>query len=85
LGKSSEFIRTPKAGEAPILDYVAKVPKWVLFELLLGVYCGALWLQRLSDMSWFSPFVLIYALGFLLVGLSGLKSLLMSGYRIRGT
>jgi hypothetical protein len=85
LGKSSEFVRTPKSGEAPILDYVAKVPKWVLFELFLGIYCGALWLQRLSEMSWFSPFVLIYALGFLLVGLSGLKSLFMSSYRIRGT
>ena len=84
-GKSSEFVRTPKAGEAPILDYVSKVPKWVLFECLLGLYCGALWLQRLSDMTWFSPFVLIYALGFLWVGLSGIKSLFVNGYRIRGT
>lgn len=78
LGKTSEFVRTPKLGDGAVPHAVWNW-EWVrCLEISLGVYCLGLWFQRIQDFNWFSPFVLIYALGFLVVGcghLFGVSSL----------
>lgn len=78
IGRPSEFVRTPKKGqlkkgETERRQYRSKVSTWVWLELILGLYCGSLLVHRLSSLHWLSPFVLVYTLGFLVVGLSSIK------------
>ncbi len=70
LGRPSEFVRTPKRGEREAVQYRARVPWGALPELGLGIYCSfsltAYWQQ---GRFFVGPFLAIYALGFLSVGL----------------
>jgi len=69
FGSDSTFVRTPKAGEKRVKHYAVKREWLPCFELLLAGYCaltvGALiWIGQLALI----PFVVIYFLGFALVG-----------------
>ncbi|TVP82415.1 MAG: glycosyltransferase [Puniceicoccaceae bacterium] len=65
----STFIRTPKDGERIFKKYVLKRTKLPLFELLFAAYC-ALTVGILVYIEQYAliPFVVIYSLGFALVG-----------------
>lgn len=69
FGNDSTFVRTPKAGATKLKHYSVK-RSWVpRFELLFAVYCAAtvftlVWIGQLALV----PFVIIYFLGFSVVG-----------------
>ncbi len=73
-GRKSAFVRTPKAGDAKSsdkkLNYHFKMPRLVIFELLLGIYCCITVIEYAQDdRMWVVPFLLMYTLGFTSVGL----------------
>jgi cellulose synthase/poly-beta-1,6-N-acetylglucosamine synthase-like glycosyltransferase len=76
FGNDSTFIRTPKAGDAVVKHYTVK-RNWIpRFEVALAAYCaitiGILgWLQQYALI----PFVVVYALGFGVVGLKCMREL----------
>ena len=88
FGRDVEFVRTPKSGA---VDGVAAPRparhsgRWSwhgALELGFGLYCSATLVVAVATRSWASvPFVLLFASGFLYVGLSGLIEALQS----RGT
>lgn len=74
LGVTSAFVRTPKRGAVLRIGYRSSnaVMPWV--ELGLGLYCTAAIAVNLSLERYFvSPFLVIYAVGFSTVALSGLR------------
>ena len=73
LNIKSGFVRTPKQGDAKTSRYpVYQIGTGVLpvFEILLGLYCIVSLLYYLEAKHYMiGPFLLIYACGFLLVGI----------------
>jgi hypothetical protein len=70
FGKESEFVRTPKRGGREIKAYRMKMPWAGVFELLLGAYCTyTLFVYVMASKFGVSPFLAIYAAGFLFIGL----------------
>ena len=66
--KESEFVRTPKRGDQILTSYKVSIPFVVALEILLGMTClWGIWDHQMEG-SWFHPFLLLYALGFSLVG-----------------
>ena len=73
LNIKSGFVRTPKHGDATsrrYLVYQVGAPVLPIFEILLGLYCMVSLLYYLEAKHYMiGPFLLIYACGFLLVGI----------------
>lgn len=70
LGHPSEFVRTPKKGDQAKVNYKVRFPWMVILELMLGIYCSVTLLSYLGlDKILIGPFIAIYALGFLCVGI----------------
>jgi cellulose synthase/poly-beta-1,6-N-acetylglucosamine synthase-like glycosyltransferase len=73
MGKTSAFIRTPKAGDKPSLKYKAKISKMTLLEVLAGVYCiGAILYYLEVDKFAAVSYMVICATGFILVSVLSL-------------
>ena len=70
LGKSSEFVRTPKKGDQRKSGYRLRENKvWVL-EVLMGIYSiGSIFAALESGNYGILPFLAIFAAGFLTVGI----------------
>lgn len=70
MGYKTEFVRTPKKGDATTLAYKMKTPWPVLVELIMGSYCFITLVEYISFEEFLlGPFVAIYAVGFLCVGI----------------
>jgi|WetSurMetagenome_2_1015567.scaffolds.fasta_scaffold00142_29 cellulose synthase/poly-beta-1,6-N-acetylglucosamine synthase-like glycosyltransferase len=68
--KDSEFLRTPKKGQAAKTSYRPFKDITWLIELFSGLYClFGLWIFIGFSNALVSPFLLLYAAGFLFVGL----------------
>ena len=73
IGKQSDFIRTPKMGNAPLKTYRVKMPILPLLEIALSGYCWYSVFQFFPLGKWFvAPFLFINALGFGYIGFLGL-------------
>ena len=69
FGKETPFIRTPKSGDHRIITYRMRFPYVAFFEVGLGMYCFiSLGVYFHSQTYIVGPFLLLYALGFTLVG-----------------
>lgn len=68
--KDSEFLRTPKKGQASKTSYKPlKDVTWII-ELFCGLYClTGLWIFIGFSNALVSPFLILYSAGFLFVGL----------------
>ncbi len=74
IGWKSEFVRTPKAGSLRLKRYRAGANFMPLLETLLGLYCGvSLAVYLAASEIWISPFLALYAAGFLYIGTAGLR------------
>lgn len=70
FGRSTEFVRTPKRGDRPIKRYRAGFSWVAALEVLLGLYCVyALAFYARTRRFVVTPFLAIYAAGFLYMGL----------------
>jgi len=70
LGHRSDFIRTPKRGDAAQVIYSMKLPWMVAIEISLGLYCSLTVFENMTvEKIIIGPFIGIYAMGFLCVGL----------------
>jgi cellulose synthase/poly-beta-1,6-N-acetylglucosamine synthase-like glycosyltransferase len=70
LGRESAFIRTPKRGDKVVKQYAIRLPWVALFEIALGIYsCWTLVQYLQAGKLLVSPFLAIYAAGFLFIGL----------------
>jgi cellulose synthase/poly-beta-1,6-N-acetylglucosamine synthase-like glycosyltransferase len=68
--KDSDFLRTPKKGQAGKTSYKPLKDVTWIFELFFGAYCmTGLWLFIGFSNAIVSPFLLLYASGFLFVGM----------------
>ena len=73
IGKQSEFVRTPKCGDAAGRTYQVKMPTLPLLEIALSGYCWYVVVQLFLSGKWFlAPFLLINAVGFGYIGLLGI-------------
>jgi len=73
--KPNEFLRTPKNSglSVSIYDlYENKNDKTVWLEFFFAVYAGVSFLVSIQRMPALAPFLALFALGFVLVGLTGL-------------
>lgn len=69
LGHESGFVRTPKKGDKEVKRYTVPVPVLAYAEIALGLYCAAsLAVYMLAGRLAVSPFMAIYAAGFLYIG-----------------
>lgn len=76
VGRQSGFVRTPKRGERHISGYRLKRSYSWLFEIALGVYSvGSITAGFMNHHYGILPFLIIFASGFLLVGLRTASSL----------
>ncbi len=79
FGGDVEFVRTPKSGatdergaSGPIA-YRGRHPWHNALELVFGLYCTATLVVALATQSWASfPFVSLFSVGFLYVGVTSL-------------
>ncbi|MBU0677520.1 MAG: glycosyltransferase [Verrucomicrobia bacterium] len=72
-GKQSDFIRTPKQWDKPVVQYHIRMPLVPVIEIALGIYSFislSYYLQAQKYMI--GPFLLLYACGFTTVGLLSL-------------
>ena len=70
LGKSSEFVRTPKKGEQRRSGYRLRGNKVWILEVLMGIYSiGSIFAALKSGNYGILPFLAIFAAGFLTVGI----------------
>ena len=70
VGKSSEFVRTPKDGDRSLKTYPAKRDYFILLEVLLGLWClFGVGLYFSFHHFLIGHFMLIYAAGFLYIGM----------------
>jgi len=70
LGQESEFVRTPKKGDRPLKDYRIRLPVSGVLELVLGGYCAvSLGVYLAAGNYLVGPFLCLYAIGFLFIGL----------------
>lgn len=73
-GVKSGFVRTPKSGDLEKTHYRVNAPVLPLFEIILGLYCVvSLFFYIAAKHYMVGPFLLIYACGFLLVGIRSLR------------
>jgi hypothetical protein len=74
ISNDSTFVRTPKDGERKLKKYALGRTKLPLFEVLFAGYC-ALTVGILLYLGQYAliPFVVIYTLGFTLVGFKSLR------------
>jgi hypothetical protein len=75
IGRESEFVRTPKRGDGvSSKQYQVKTPILPWIEIALGVYCaGSLVCYMAMSKVMLGPFLFIYAIGFLLTGVAGIR------------
>lgn len=74
-GVRSAFIRTPKSGSGKV-KYHATVGLLPVLEVMLGCYCAySLHVYLAAGKYLVGPFLLIYALGFLFIGVSSFREL----------
>jgi cellulose synthase/poly-beta-1,6-N-acetylglucosamine synthase-like glycosyltransferase len=74
MNVKSGFVRTPKSGYRKKTQYRVNAPVLPIFEILLGLYCVvSLYYYIDAGKYMVGPFLLIYACGFLLVGIRSLK------------
>lgn len=74
LKVKSSFVRTPKRGYLRKTQYRVNASVLPLFEILLGLYClFSLYHYFEAEKYLVGPFLLIYACGFLLVGIRSLR------------
>ena len=72
-GRKSAFVRTPKSGAQRKIHYRVKIGWLPLLEIALGLYCAwSLCVYLEAEKYLVGPFLLVYALGFLFVGLRSL-------------
>ena len=70
----SGFIRTPKRGNYEKKQYRVNTPILPIFEILLGLYCVVSLFYYIEAKQYMvGPFLLIYACGFLLIGIRSLR------------
>lgn len=70
VGHKSGFVRTPKKGDRELKRYGVKIPWVTLFELAAGLYCLVAFCFYLRAGKYLvGPFLGIYCLGFLFVGI----------------
>lgn len=70
----SGFVRTPKSGYFKKAQYRVNAPILPIFEILLGLYClFSLYYYFEAEKYLVGPFLLIYACGFLLVGIRSFR------------
>ena len=73
-GHTSPFVRTPKAGSASEGKYHMPASRQAWLEVAFGLYYGAALLFAASHHLWHSlPFLLLFSLGFLYLGLGSLR------------
>jgi hypothetical protein len=73
FGRESEFIRTPKCGDRVQKRYRVATPVLPWIEIAIGTYCAASLLVYLgSGRLLIGPFLMIYAIGFMVIGAIGL-------------
>ncbi len=76
----SGFVRTPKRGDRKQTQYQVTAPVLPIFEILLGIYCAvSLYFYIDAEKYMVGPFLLIYACGFLLIGISSFKESYQQG------
>lgn len=70
VGRSTEFVRTPKRGERELKTYPVSIPGMALVELLLGLYliCSTMAYVK-AGRAGDAAFLVLYAAGYLTVGL----------------
>ncbi|NQT92368.1 MAG: glycosyltransferase [Lentisphaerae bacterium] len=69
LGRKSEFVRTPKKGSHTLKTYRLRVPRIAVGEILLGLYSAVAAAAYLHAGHYLAtPFIAIYAAGFLFIG-----------------
>lgn len=68
MGRSSEFVRTPKRGREGRVKYRSPLKWMVGLEILLGGLCLFAFLDRIQNISVFQPFLCLYAASFITVG-----------------
>jgi len=74
LGRPSDFVRTPKLGGTARVGYRPAKTALPWIELALGLYCTATLAANIGLGHYLvSPFLVIYAVGFTTVALSGLR------------
>ena len=74
LNVKSDFVRTPKGGYLKKKQYRAYTPVLPSFEILLGIYClVSLYHYLEAEKYLVGPFLLIYACGYLLVGIQSFR------------
>lgn len=74
MGAKSGFVRTPKSGDFEKTQYRVNAPVLPLFEIALGLYCVvSLFFYIAAKHYMVGPFLLIYACGFLLVGIRSFR------------
>ncbi len=70
----SGFVRTPKRGDHEKTRYRVNAPVLPIFEILLGLYCMVSLFYYIEAKQYMvGPFLLIYACGFLLIGIRSLR------------
>jgi cellulose synthase/poly-beta-1,6-N-acetylglucosamine synthase-like glycosyltransferase len=70
IGKKSDFVRTPKQGGTTKKQYKASIHPVFVFEILIGLWCLAgIIAYRDSGQHVLRPFLFLYAIGFIYVGL----------------
>jgi cellulose synthase/poly-beta-1,6-N-acetylglucosamine synthase-like glycosyltransferase len=73
FGNDSTFVRTPKAGETSLKDYLVKRDWMPRIEIVFAAYC-AMTIGVLAYLGLYAliPFIAVYTLGFGVVGSKGL-------------
>ncbi len=70
FGIKSSFVRTPKKGAKSLSHYAQKFPFLAVTEILVGVYCVFGLLEYIGAEKFIiGPFIGLYAIGFLMVGI----------------
>ena len=83
MGMDSPFIRTPKKGEVTKKKYKVKAPFVAWSEFLLGIYCLFSFSAYLhAGKYWIGPFLFIYAISFLYVGMLSLSAYFKNFYSV---
>lgn len=76
FGNDSTFVRTPKAGDQRVKEYVVKRNWLPRFEVLFAFYCVLTIATLVAIRQWsLIPFLIVYALGFGVVGFRSLREL----------
>ena len=84
LGIKGAFVRTPKKGAKSLSHYAQKFPLLALIEILIGVYCIFGLLEYIGAQKFIiGPFIGLYAIGFLMVGVLSFMHYLSNIFEMR--